>query len=177
MKRKNPLPTGTLRMAVRDDNGFLSPFYPEGEPVISGEVADFLENVALAYPPGTPLALHISGDCVEEAEQDLYRDAIRNHYLRRAADAQRESRRKTVISLLFTLIGVLALGGMAACAALQLKEVWMECIDIFGWVFLWEAVDQFFLARWELRMHHRRYLALAQMPVSYSPAPTPVQKG
>ena len=36
---------------------------------------------------------------------------------------------------------------MFVLSELGAGAVWTECVDIFAWVFLWEAVDQFFIER------------------------------
>lgn len=40
-----------IKMAVKDDTNFLSVFSESETPVISGEVADFIENKTMSVPP------------------------------------------------------------------------------------------------------------------------------
>lgn len=39
----------TINLHVRDDSDFLSPYAEEGKPIISTEIADFLEKTIRAY--------------------------------------------------------------------------------------------------------------------------------
>ena len=43
------------------------------------------------------------------------------------------------------LVGVAALGSMFFAESFGVKQLWIECIDIFAWVFIWEAVDLQFI--------------------------------
>ena len=66
-----------LSMTVRDDSSFLS-VYSEGEtPVISSEVAEFLEKSTDALRPDEELSLCIASDCIGEEEKKLYPAAVR----------------------------------------------------------------------------------------------------
>lgn len=41
-----------IRMQVKEDSGFLSPYCLQGEPVVSSEVSDFLDNAVKRLPFG-----------------------------------------------------------------------------------------------------------------------------
>lgn len=51
--------------------------------------------------------------------------------------------------------------------------VWVECVDIFAWVFLWEAVDQFFIERGLLLLKRKRDLAFIRIEINFYPACRP----
>ncbi len=70
----------TIDMTVTDDGNFLSPYSEDGKPVISSEVADFLENAAKAYRPKDTLVVSIHGDCIDDCEKKKYAAAIKNYY-------------------------------------------------------------------------------------------------
>ncbi len=57
---------------------------------------------------------------------------------------------------------------MFLLSAKNVGEVWKECIDIFAWVFLWEAVDQFFIERGAIMLRRKRFKNFLEMEVSYS---------
>ena len=45
--------------------------------------------------------------------------------------------------------------------------IWIECMDIFAWVFVWEAVDLFFIERGMLRLKKKRLDACMDRTVRY----------
>lgn len=159
--------TNYINMTVNDDQNFLSPYCESGMPVISSEVADFLINGANAFHPTEKLVLNVTSDCVDENEKIQYSSAIKNYFALKLNDVQRDLKRKTLISVVFTLIGIIALAFMFVCDARNVATLWIECIDIFAWVFLWEAVDQFFIERNGLLLLRKRYINLIEMPINF----------
>lgn len=158
-----------LSMTVRDDSSFLS-VYSEGEtPVISSEVAEFLEKSTDTLRPDEELSLCIASDCIGEEEKKLYPAAVREYYARRYIANGRELGRNYIIVLLLGLMGVLALTASILYAHLVGNAVWAEVIDIVAWVFLWEAVDIGVLRNHSLRMNKLRYLAFLSMKIEYIP--------
>lgn len=47
------------------------------------------------------------------------------------------------------------------------NSLWIEVIDIFAWVFLWEAVDLFFIERSHLLVRAKRLQNFIQMQINY----------
>lgn len=166
-KNKHLNVVNSINMTVNDDQGLLSPYCESGMPVISSDVADFLLNGANAFHPAEKLVLNVTSDCVDKNEQKQYASAIKNYFALKLNDVQRDLKRKTLIAVWFTIIGIVALAFMFICDAYNVANLWIECIDIFAWVFLWEAVDQFFIERSELLLLRKRYINLIQMPINF----------
>lgn len=164
MKNKQNLSTpAVLHLNVIADSDFLSPYSSGNTPVISSEVADFLENAASAYHPDKELILNVSGDCISDDERQIYTQAIKNYYSLKLTDIRRSLHRKAKIAAWFAIIGILALSFMFLCDGLNVYQLWIECVDIFAWVFLWEAVDQFFIERASLLITQKRYSKFVEM--------------
>ena len=146
--------TAKIDMTVNDDSDFLSPYAETGKPVISSEVAEFLENSANAFHPKEKITLSVHSDCIDDNEKIVYEKAIRNYFSLQLID--RSMRRKTIIATWFSVVGILALAFMFLISRLGINDLWTECVDIFAWVFLWEAVDQFFIERSGLMLRKKR---------------------
>ena len=160
-----------IDLAVKNDDDFLSPFSSVGKPVISQEVADFLENSASGSHPKAEIDLNIYGDCISDSERPVYEEAIKNYYSLRFTEAARTVTRKGFISLIFTIIGVITLSLMFVLSELGAGAVWTECVDIFAWVFLWEAVDQFFIERNGVLLKMKRYYAFMNSRITFISSP------
>ena len=154
-------------MNVKDDSDFLSSFSEGENPVISDEVAAFLENSTVTLPPAQPLALHIHSSCIDEREQVEYRNAIKEYYTSQYVANENERRRNRRIVLLLALCGILILS-MAIFLEYRAESlIWAEVIDIAAWVFLWEAVDIGTFRNHELRVNRLRYLSLIEIKIVY----------
>lgn len=157
-----------IDMTVLDDNGFLSPYSPVASPVIASETAEFLENSAENYISKQKMQLNIRSDCIDDAEKVTYDKSIRNYFYLKLTAAKRNLRRNLIISIIFTIIGIAGLALMFVLDHLGVKAIWVEVADIFAWVFLWEAVDQFFIERRKILLDCRKYKAFAEMEINYS---------
>lgn len=163
MKNKNSI----INLNVLDDSNFLSLYSLEGKPVISSEIADFLENSAKEFHPKDDLTLNIYSSCIDNNEKAIYSKAIKNYFDLQIKSCNFELKRKTFVGSLFSLVGIIALGFMFILSNKEMKELWIECIDIFAWVFLWEAVDQLFIERGTLITKRKRFNSFYNMKINF----------
>lgn len=166
---KKEVQTSTINMTVLNDDDFLSPYSETSTPMISSEVADFLENSANVFHPKDKLQLNVYTNCVDEVEQQLYPNAIKNYYTAQLKSLELELKRNLAVVILFTIIGICGLTFLILYSHFGKNEVWAECIDIFAWVFLWEAVDQMFIQRSILLRKRKRLHEFCQMTVNFLP--------
>ena len=165
--KKLPDKIACLNLNITDDSDFLSPYSPSETPLVSSEVADFLENSARAFHPRAKVDLTITGRCIDESEKSVYGDAIRNYFSLKLAETERDIKRKGLVSLIFAIVGVVALVFMIIYESFVNNAVWTECVDIFAWVFLWEAVDQFFIERSGLLLKRKRFENFVNMSIKF----------
>ena len=157
-------------MNVKDDTDFLSVFSATETPVISSEVAEFLENSTHSIRPNEQLSLHIKSDCIDETEQKVYSTAIKEYYTERYRANERELKIHNLIALLLALFGVLVLVFAVFLDYRIGSVIWAEVVDIVAWVFLWEAVDIKFFKTRELAIQRKRYMAFIDMKIEYERA-------
>ena len=160
-----------VNMTVKDDSDFLSVFSESDTPVISTEVADFIENSTSSIHPKEKLTLRIHSSCIDDAEKALYREAISEYYTEKYVAEKRELRRNNVISLLLMLAGILVLGYELFFDCRIGNLIWTEVIDIVAWVLLWEAADISILENRAIRVKCRRCLTYASMRIEYAGLP------
>lgn len=143
-----------LHMTVRDDSGFLSPYCGD-KPIISSEVADYLDNAASAYPGKNAFALYIKSDVITDEEARVYDAAIRNFYRNRMKKSRRDVTRNLFAAIAMLLMGVLVFSLLFFLEHRGLGEMMTNILDIAAWVFVWEAIDLYFLERHKLIAEHR----------------------
>lgn len=158
-----------INMTVKDDTDFLSVFSIGDTPVISSEVAEFLESSTHSVLPKEQLALRIHSNCIDDNEKEEYRQAIKEYYTELYIANKRELKRNTMIALLLTLAGVVALVAAFLIEHQTANPIWTEVVDIIAWVFLWEAVDISAFKNRGLRLKRFRYLAFMSMKIEYCP--------
>ncbi len=155
-----------VNMNVKDDTDFLSVFSINETPVISNEVAEFLENSTQTIHADEQLTLCIKSDCIDETEQKLYKAAIKEYYSEKYCSNDRELQVFNRIAFVLAIVGILILS-FAVFIEFRNSVIWAEVIDIVAWVFLWEAVDIKFFKTRELKQKRKRYAAFISMKIQY----------
>lgn len=157
----------TINMTVNNDDDFLSHFSEFGKPLISTEVAEFIENSANDFHPNEKLSLNIYSNCINDEEKEIYKQAIKNYFQLQLKDIIRSLKQKRLIAWIFSIIGIIALAFMFICSNLEVPQIWIECINIFAWVFIWEAVDILFIERKSLLIRKKRLINFIEMSINY----------
>ncbi len=156
-----------IPMNVKSDDNFLSEFSENDTPIIASEVASFIESNTCAVHPNEELTLQIRSDCIDEEEQPLYSNAIREYYMQRYVANEREIKHNLGIVLFLGLVGVLVLAARIIYDHAFDNVIWGEVIDIVAWVLLWEATDIGLLETRDLRMQKKRCLSYLSMKIEY----------
>lgn len=156
-----------IEMTVRNDDGFLSPYSAGERPAVSGEVAEYLLESAICLSPREPLCLKIHSDCIDGEEKTVYAQALRDYFTAHYRENAVSLRRNAFVAFFMALIGLLTLTIGIVFGIFEWVPVLGEALDIFAWVFLWEAVDLYFLERALLRMKGMRYLRFADAEIIF----------
>ncbi|MBD5637002.1 MAG: hypothetical protein HDP28_04185 [Clostridia bacterium] len=77
-----------------------------------------------------------------EAEQ-----ALKSHYRAEYIETKKEAKRIVITSAIMTILGVLALTALILINYFTDNLYVTSIVEIAAWVFIWEAVDYFFLQR------------------------------
>lgn len=131
-------------------------------PQLRGALQDEIEKSLQRIPPCYDIVLRVQiadsqGQSKEECEQAVADGlALGIHSYRRRIGG------KTVLALVFLVVGVLTLLGMILFQSLfqgdkTTLSIVTEVLDIAAWVFIWESVTLFFIERSEDRATFRLY--------------------
>ncbi len=165
-RRKEESQDYVINMNVNNDNYFLSEFSENDTPVISREVAEFIEDSTPSLrKKEEQLTLCIASSCIDDCEKELYRRAIKEYYTERYISCKEEIRRDYVIAGILAIVGILVL--VLAVFVGYHSEIWSEVVNIVAWVFVWEAVYIAFLETRKLKHDSKRYIAYISMKIEY----------
>lgn len=156
-----------IRMEVREDSGFLSPYADSHGAVISGEVAEFLDNAVKSKVLHSSLHLIIKSTQIDDEEKVQYRQAIKNYYRSEVIDIDKRLVKNKWQILWMCLVGVAVIGAGITTKLLGGSDLIAESIDIVGWVFLWESVQLQFMERPEIRRDMKRAVSLFGAEITY----------
>lgn len=156
-----------INLTIYDDDNFLSPYSSDNEEIISDEVASFLENNVHLINPKEPLHIKISSNEINETEKGIYKRAINNYYFNEVVEIDRSLKFNTLATVLLTLISLIIFVGLYFLMSYTSIPILPEVITVIAWVFLWEAVNQFFIERAFLRRRENRCLNLMSAKISF----------
>ena len=156
-----------IEMVVKNDDNFLSTFSNSITPVISEEVATFLENRVENIHSKNKINLKICSDCIDNEEQKLYDVAVKEYYQEKYISSKSEIKKYNLISLILVFFGLLVLSTSIFIEYYFNRLLWAEAIDIVAWVLLWEATDIFIFKIASLRRKTKKYLMLYCMNIEY----------
>ena len=170
MARKNAFnqtTLGVIKMTVMDDSNFLSP-YCYYNPLISEEVAEFLKRERkLLRPPVKKLQIVIRSNVISEEEKVVYTHAIHNYFDAENKEDKILLKRTRFIALWMGIVGVLGFAALVILDSLFTLGIWEAIIDILGWVFVWEAIDQYFLEGGRMKQDYFLSNLFAKAEISF----------
>lgn len=156
-----------INMNVSDDSGFLSPFSTTEAPVISSDVADFIEKSTKHTLPDEKYTLRIKGKSIDSSERSLYETAIRSYYREEAASKKAEIKHNRTISLMVLIVGIIVLSVAFIIDYNIAKPIWSEVVDIVAWVLIWEAVYLELFENRKEKIKIRYYTAYTDMKIEF----------
>lgn len=156
-----------IPLSIKDDSNFISPFSLGGAPLLSREVADFLESSLRPKHFKEDLHIKICSNEIDEQEQPIYRQAIKNYFSGKYVSEQHHQKRRLIVSLFMLMAGILSLLAVVGLQYFNMGSIFIEVADIVAWVFLWEAADIFFLERIMARWEQYKNIALSSAKISF----------
>ena len=156
-----------VSMTVSNDDNFLSTLSGLDGAVISGEIAEYLENSTADLKASEALTLRIYSNCIDKDEETIYPEAIRKYYKKKHVGVNRSLSRNFMISTYLAILGIFTLLAAIFIEMNYASVLWAEVVDIVAWVLLWETTDVMLFRSHELRMQKKRYSAFADIKVEF----------
>ena len=98
-----------IPLVVQDDSDFLSVFAETETPLISTDIAEYLEEKTEDIPADEPLVLRIRSSCIDPVEQEAYRKGVKEYYFTKYLANRSDLRRNTLFAVVLAATGLLIL--------------------------------------------------------------------
>lgn len=142
---------GIIDVGAENYDDIFSYYDLDGENVLDNEFVEFLETKADAVPLKQELAIHFHVQNPTEEKREEIERAVKNHYKREIKALNRKLHRISMFSLYLLLMSLVFLAIYIPLELLEVHFVLIYVFDIATWVFIWEAVDQWFIHRREIK--------------------------
>lgn len=156
-----------VRIGMADGYDFLSPLSPNGEPYITSDTAQFLEQSTKHLRPDSSLHFVFEGASISETDKEKYTKAIRNYYHNEFMEVVRELAKNMTQTIIMVLISAIVFTLNIFLKNHGVDQVLYSIIDIVAWVFAWEATEIFFLQRPALRLRRLRLFNIIQASITF----------
>ncbi len=139
----------TINIKIKSEDEIYSGYNYDKNEVLNPELSDFLLEKAEAVPIKSKLRLKFFSD-VNIREHELF-SAIKNKFKGEFESYQRKLKKTALFSLVVLILGILFLGFFILEEMFFHIPILSIILEIASWVFIWEAVDAFFLERLSLK--------------------------
>ena len=139
----------TINIKIKSEEELYSGYNYDRNEVLNPALGDFLLEKAESLPAKSKLRLKFFSD-VNIKEHELF-SAIKNKFKGEFENYQRKLKKTALFSLVVLILGILFLGLFILEELFFHTPVLSIILEIASWVFIWEAVDAFFLERLSLK--------------------------
>ncbi len=138
-----------ISIKAEEDEQIFSTYNYDSNEKLNAELDEFIWDKARFVPISKDIKIKLYTNTKTD-EQEVV-DAIKNNYKKEYIETRNELKRNTIFSLIMLLLG-LAFMSLLLLMHVYFYNVYLEIVvEIATWVFIWEAVDSFFLRRSELK--------------------------
>lgn len=143
--------------APKQEQIFSEYDYDSGED-LNQELSDFVTNKAKFVPINKEIRLRLYTEKI--TEKINVESAIKNNFKKKYIETQNEIKKNTLFALAMFIVGLFSLAVLLLMHSFFYNVYTEVILEIVTWVFIWEAVDAFFLKRLSLKKEATTYLKL-----------------
>jgi hypothetical protein len=133
----------SINIKSLSDEQIFSSYNYDNKTSINSELSNYLwENAKLA-PAYKNLKLKFF--CSEKLDECEVKKAIQSHYRREYIELKEELKKSRFFSFACLTLGILSIVSLFILINLNVNYIITTITEIASWVFVWEAVDSFFL--------------------------------
>ena len=143
----------TINIKAENKAAIFSDYNYDSNEVLNPNLEAFLVEKVKSIPPKSNLRVKIfTDDCVDENEVKV---AYKNKFKGDFEELEQELKRNMLFAFTMLILGVLFMGFLILEIYFLNNYILSTILEIAVWVFVWEAVDSFFLERSSIR--RKRY--------------------
>lgn len=134
----------TINVKIAGREQLFSSYSYSGDK-LNTEFSEYVFDKAKSVPVTEDIKIKIhTTDNIDVAEAE---QALKSHYRAEYIETKKEAKRIVITSAIMTILGVLALTALILINYFTDNLYVTSIVEIAAWVFIWEAVDYFFLQR------------------------------
>lgn len=154
MRTKKNYDDVQINVKVDHSEQVFSKYSYDNKDILNKELSEYLWDNAKLVPAHKDLQLKFFTKC--RLDRTEVSSAIKSHYKREMIEAKDEIKKANLLSFVCIVLGIISLAVLLAFYKLFDNYFIVTILDITAWVFVWEAVDVYFIRRPELLQRYKR---------------------
>lgn len=145
----------------------LSPFCTKKESILHPDLANYVEGHNSVIPLYEKICLNFVLDEYSKENVSYIESSWKHYYKQIIQISLMKLKKNNLYSFVMFFVGLIVFAIAIVFKTLNLNLIFLETIDIMGWVFIWEAIDLFFIQRYLIRNEITKKYRLLSCPLKF----------
>ena len=151
---------GVSHIEINLSNGNIYDEYST-DSELNPTIFEFVDKVFRLVKKKADLEIDITfPSAMKDEEKDKIEKLFKSHYAINIVKSNEEIKRHNIVSIILLLFGVIVYGTYGLLEYFKMDFIFQGVIEIASWVFIWEAVDMFFLSNFGSRLERMKNIKI-----------------
>lgn len=124
-------------------------------------IFEFVDKVFRLVKKKADLEIDITfPSSMKDEEKDKIEKLFKSHYAINIVKSNEEIKRHNIVSIILLFFGIIVYGAYGLLEYFKMDFIFQGVIEIASWVFIWEAVDMFFLSNFGSRLERMKNIKI-----------------
>ena len=124
-------------------------------------IFEFIDKVFRLVKKKADLEIDITfPSAMKDEEKDKIEKLFKSHYAINIVKSNEEIKRHNIVSIILLFFGIIVYGAYGLLEYFKMDFIFQGVIEIASWVFIWEAVDMFFLSNFGSRLERMKNIKI-----------------
>lgn len=124
-------------------------------------IFEFVDKVFRLVKKKVDLEIDITfPSAMKDEEKDKIEKLFKSHYAINIVKSNEEIKRHNIVSIILLFFGIIVYGAYGLLEYFKMDFIFQGVIEIASWVFIWEAVDMFFLSNFGSRLERMKNIKI-----------------
>ena len=124
-------------------------------------IFEFVDKIFRLVKKKTDLEIDIAfPSTMKDEEKDKIEKLFKSHYAINIVKSNEEIKRHNIVSIILLFFGIIVYGAYGLLEYFKMDFIFQGVIEIASWVFIWEAVDMFFLSNFGSRLERMKNIKI-----------------
>ena len=151
---------GVSHIEINLSNGNIYDEYST-DSELNPTIFEFVDKVFRLVKKKADLEIDITfPSAMKDEEKDKIEKLFKSHYAINIVKSNEEIKRHNIVSIILLFFGIIVYGAYGLLEYFKMDFIFQGVIEIVSWVFIWEAVDMFFLSNFGSRLERMKNIKI-----------------